>query len=49
VGHTGMNTSAVIRDSVSRLQNQVQFVGIGEMVRDVWHWQAAPTLPTDNK
>jgi len=49
VGHTGMNTSAVIRESVSRLQNQVQFVGIGDMVRDVWHWQAAPTLPTDNK
>ncbi|WP_260984499.1 divergent polysaccharide deacetylase family protein [Paenibacillus xylanexedens] len=49
VGHTGMNTSAVIRESVSRLQSQVQFVGIGDMVRDVWHWQAAPTLPTDNK
>lgn len=49
VGHTGMNTSAVIRESISRLQNQVQFVGIGDMVRDVWHWQAAPTLPTNNK
>ncbi|MCM3131744.1 divergent polysaccharide deacetylase family protein [Paenibacillus polysaccharolyticus] len=49
VGHTGMNTSAVLRESVSRLQNQVQFVGIGDMVRDVWHWQAAPTLPKDNK
>ncbi|WP_434751809.1 divergent polysaccharide deacetylase family protein [Paenibacillus amylolyticus] len=49
VGHTGMNTSAVIRESISRLQNQVQFVGIGDIIRDVWHWQAAPTLPTDNK
>ncbi|WP_426334483.1 divergent polysaccharide deacetylase family protein [Paenibacillus silvae] len=49
VGHTGMNTSAVIRESISGLQNQVQFVGISDLVRDVWHWQAAPTLPTDNK
>lgn len=49
VGHSGMNTSAVIRESVSRLQNQVQFVGIGDLVRDVWQWQSAPTLPTDNK
>ncbi|MGQ8871624.1 divergent polysaccharide deacetylase family protein [Paenibacillus sp. TSA_86.1] len=49
VGHTGMNTSAVIRESVSRLQKRVQFVGIGDMIRDVWHWEAAPTLPTDNK
>ncbi|MFX3647399.1 MAG: divergent polysaccharide deacetylase family protein [Paenibacillus sp.] len=49
VGQTGMNTSAVIRESVSRLQNQVQFVGIGDLVRDVWQWESAPTLPTDNK
>jgi polysaccharide deacetylase 2 family uncharacterized protein YibQ len=49
VGHTGLNTSAVICESVSRLQHQVQFVGIGDLVRDVWHWQAAPTLPTGNK
>ncbi|WP_397376285.1 divergent polysaccharide deacetylase family protein [Paenibacillus xylanexedens] len=49
VGHSGMNTSAVIRESVSRLQNQVQFVGIGDLVRDVWQWHSAPTLPTDNK
>lgn len=49
VGHSGMNTSAVIRESITRLQNQVQFVGIGDLVRDVWHWKAAPTLPTDNK
>ncbi|MEK3707555.1 divergent polysaccharide deacetylase family protein [Paenibacillus sp. FSL R7-0198] len=49
VGHSGMNTSAVIRESVARLQNQVQFVGIGDLVRDVWQWHSAPTLPTDNK
>ncbi|TDL70798.1 divergent polysaccharide deacetylase family protein [Paenibacillus polymyxa] len=49
VGHSGMNTSAVIRESVSRLQNQVQFVGIGDLVREVWQWHSAPTLPTDNK
>ncbi|WP_373461385.1 divergent polysaccharide deacetylase family protein [Paenibacillus sp. W2I17] len=49
VGHSGMNTSAVIRESVSRLQNQVQFVGIGDLVRDVWQWHSAPTLPTGNK
>ncbi|MGN7412087.1 divergent polysaccharide deacetylase family protein [Paenibacillus sp. SAF-068] len=51
VGHTGLNTSAVIRESVSRLQGQVEFVGIGDLVRDVWQWQSgsAPTLPTDNK
>ncbi|WP_372238355.1 divergent polysaccharide deacetylase family protein [Paenibacillus sp. FSL R5-0765] len=49
VGHSGMNTSAVIRESVSHLQNQVQFVGIGDLVREVWQWHSAPTLPTDNK
>ncbi|PYE52333.1 divergent polysaccharide deacetylase family protein [Paenibacillus barcinonensis] len=49
VGHTGMNTSAVIRESIAALQNQVKFIGIGDLVRDVWHWQAEPTLPTDNK
>lgn len=49
VGHTGLNTSAVVRESVSRLQGQVEFVGIGDLVREVWNWHAAPTLPTGNK
>ncbi|MGO4730030.1 divergent polysaccharide deacetylase family protein [Paenibacillus sp. 2KB_22] len=49
VGHSGMNTSAVVRESISRLQGQVEFVGIGDLVREVWNWRAAPTLPTDNK
>ncbi|MCW3792339.1 divergent polysaccharide deacetylase family protein [Paenibacillus sp. LS1] len=49
VGHTGLNTSAVVRESVSRLQGQVEFVGIGDLVRDVWQWQPAPILPTGNK
>ncbi|WP_440118691.1 divergent polysaccharide deacetylase family protein [Paenibacillus sp. QZ-Y1] len=49
VGHSGLNTSAVVRESVSRLQGQIEFVGIGDLVRDVWHWQIEPKLPTDNK
>ncbi|WP_413377234.1 divergent polysaccharide deacetylase family protein [Paenibacillus taichungensis] len=49
VGHTGLNTSAVVHESVSRLKGQIEFVGISDLVRDVWHWQAEPKLPTDNK
>ncbi|QOS82664.1 divergent polysaccharide deacetylase family protein [Paenibacillus sp. JNUCC31] len=49
VGHTGMNTSAVVHESVSRLKGQIEFVGIGDLVRDVWHWKPELKLPTDNK
>ncbi|NUU80289.1 divergent polysaccharide deacetylase family protein [Paenibacillus xylanilyticus] len=49
VGQTGLNTSSVVRESVTRLQDQIEFVGIGDLVREVWHWHAAPTLPTNNK
>jgi polysaccharide deacetylase 2 family uncharacterized protein YibQ len=49
VGHTGLNTSAVVRESISRFEGQVEFVGIGDLVREVWKWHAAPTLPTGNK
>ncbi|WP_458126259.1 divergent polysaccharide deacetylase family protein [Paenibacillus sp. Z3-2] len=49
VGHTGLNTSAVVRESISRFQGQIEFVGIGDLVREVWNWHAAPTLPTGNK
>ncbi|WP_426249476.1 divergent polysaccharide deacetylase family protein [Paenibacillus pabuli] len=49
VGHTGLNTSAVVHESVARLKGQIEFVGISDLVRDVWHWQAEPKLPTDNK
>lgn len=49
VGQSGLNTSAVVRESISRLQGQIKFVGISDLVRDVWHWQAEPKLPTDNK
>ncbi|MEC0128016.1 divergent polysaccharide deacetylase family protein [Paenibacillus pabuli] len=49
VGHTGMNTSAVVHESVSRLKGQIEFVGIGDLVHDVWHWKPELKLPTDNK
>lgn len=49
VGQTGLNTSSVVRDSVTRLKGEIEFVGIGDLVREVWHWHAAPTLPTNNK
>ncbi|MCG7377075.1 divergent polysaccharide deacetylase family protein [Paenibacillus sp. ACRSA] len=49
VGHTGLNTSAVLRETVTQLQGQIEFVGIGDLVREVWDWHIAPTLPTGNK
>ena len=49
VGQTGLNTSSVVRESVTRLQGEIEFVGIGDLVREVWHWHAAPTLPTNKK
>ncbi|WP_337032340.1 divergent polysaccharide deacetylase family protein [Paenibacillus illinoisensis] len=49
VGQTGLNTSSVVRESVTRLKGEIEFVGIGDLVREVWHWHAAPTLPTNNK
>ncbi|PAF32404.1 divergent polysaccharide deacetylase family protein [Paenibacillus sp. 7516] len=49
VGQTGLNTSSVVRDSVTQLKGEIEFVGIGDLVREVWHWHAAPTLPTNNK
>ncbi|WP_336779531.1 divergent polysaccharide deacetylase family protein [Paenibacillus illinoisensis] len=49
VGQTGLNTTSVVRDSVTQLKGDIEFVGIGDLVREVWHWHAAPTLPTNNK
>lgn len=49
VGQTGLNTSSVVRNSVTQLKGDIEFVGIGDLVREVWHWHAAPTLPTNNK
>lgn len=49
VGHTGMNTSAVVREAMMHYKGQVEFVGIGDLAREVWSWNASPTQPTDKK
>lgn len=49
VGVQGKKTAEAIRQSVSSMQSSVTFVGISDLVRDVWDWKPAPIiLPSSN-
>ncbi|MBB3128857.1 hypothetical protein FHS19_003532 [Paenibacillus rhizosphaerae] len=48
VGVQGKKTAEAIRQSVAGMQNSVSFVGISDLVRDIWDWKPAPILPSNN-
>ncbi|WP_244364245.1 divergent polysaccharide deacetylase family protein [Paenibacillus cellulositrophicus] len=51
IGHVGVQgekTAEAIRQSITSMQNSVSFVGISDLVRDIWDWKPAPILPSNN-
>lgn len=49
VGISGLHTSAAIRSSLPKLQQQADIVGLSSLISDVWHWRPDPTMPTNNE
>ncbi|QDY82053.1 divergent polysaccharide deacetylase family protein [Paenibacillus polymyxa] len=51
VGGAGLKTSSGLHLSVPKLKEHAQFVGISDLVRDVWGWTGDPatntTIPSD--
>jgi polysaccharide deacetylase 2 family uncharacterized protein YibQ len=45
VGIQGKETAAGIRSGIAGMKDKVQFVGISDLVRDEWKWNARLTLP----
>lgn len=48
VGVQGKKTAEVIRNSVASMQGSVTFVGISDLVKDIWGWEPSPILPSNN-
>lgn len=48
VGTQGKKTAEVLKNSASRMQEYVNFVGISDLVRDIWGWHPSPILPSNN-
>lgn len=48
VGVQGKKTAEAIRQSITGMQDSVSFVGISDLVRDIWDWKPAPILPSNN-
>ena len=48
VGTQGKKTAEVLKNSASRMQEHVNFVGISDLVRDIWGWHPSPILPSNN-
>ncbi|MDR9854343.1 divergent polysaccharide deacetylase family protein [Paenibacillus sp. VCA1] len=48
VGTQGQKTAAAIKSSAAEMQGRVTFVGISDLVRDIWGWHPAPILPSNN-
>ncbi|GIP27628.1 hypothetical protein J23TS9_27580 [Paenibacillus sp. J23TS9] len=48
VGTQGKKTAEVLRSSAASMQGRVTFVGISDLVRDIWGWQPSPILPSNN-
>ena len=45
VGIQGKETAAGIRSGIAGMKNDVEFIGISELVRDEWKWNSQLTLP----
>jgi uncharacterized protein len=45
VGIQGKETAAGIRSGIAGMKDNVEFVGISELVRDEWKWNSRLTLP----
>ncbi|MFU1798165.1 divergent polysaccharide deacetylase family protein [Paenibacillus azoreducens] len=48
VGTQGKKTAEALKKSIASMQGRVTFVGISDMVRDIWGWQPVPILPSNN-
>ncbi|MEK4357080.1 divergent polysaccharide deacetylase family protein [Paenibacillus sp. FSL M7-1455] len=48
VGTQGKKTAEVLKNVAPKLQEHVSFVGISDLVRDIWGWQPSPILPSNN-
>lgn len=48
VGTQGKKTAEVLRSGTASMQSRVTFVGISDLVRDIWGWQPSPILPSNN-
>lgn len=45
VGIQGKETAAGIRSGIAGMKNDVEFIGISELVREEWKWNSQLTLP----
>lgn len=48
VGTQGKKTAEVLRSSAANMQERVSFVGISDLVRDIWGWEPSPIWPSNN-
>lgn len=48
VGTQGKKTAEVLKNVAPKMQEHVSFVGISDLVRDIWGWQPSPILPSNN-
>lgn len=52
IGHVsaaGDKTAETIRTRIPQMKERVEFVGIRDLVKDVWGWNPSPMLPSDNQ
>ncbi|MEC0094172.1 divergent polysaccharide deacetylase family protein [Paenibacillus macquariensis] len=49
IGHVGKTTAETLRNRIPQMQGSVEFVGISDLVRQKWSWNAAPMLPSNNQ
>lgn len=45
VGIQGKETAAGIRSGINEMKDSVEFIGISDLVKDEWKWDAGVTLP----
>jgi len=49
IGHVGKITAETLRNRIPQMQGSVEFVGISDLVKEKWGWNASPMLPSNNQ
>lgn len=49
IGHVGDKTAETLRTRIPQMKENVEFVGISDLVREVWGWNPSPMLPSNNR
>ncbi|OAB43711.1 hypothetical protein PBAT_17655 [Paenibacillus antarcticus] len=49
IGHVGKTTADTLRNRIPQMQGSVEFVGISDLVKEKWGWNASPMLPSNNQ